>query len=120
MSPTIRRRMTHRAAIYRTTETKDAWGAPKKGTPEVHIASQPCYWYQPFLRSYGAGEQQGQRNVNIYTYQLMVPLGTDITERDQVQGVVDRRGTALTSATMEVIQVARHKTHLILTLEEVS
>jgi len=37
-----------------------------------------------------------------------------------VRGIVDRRGTSLTDAVMDVVQVVRHKTHLMLTLEEVS
>ena len=116
----VRQRMTHRAAVYRDSATADAWGQPDAPSWAVHLAAQPCYWYQPLLRSRGAGEQQGRENVNLYSYQLMVPLETDITERDQVRGIVDRRGTSLTDAVMAVVQVVRHKTHLMLTLEEVS
>jgi len=112
--------MTHRAAVYRDSASADAWGQPGAPSWAVHIAQQPCYWYQPHLRSVGSGEQQGRRNANIYSYQLMVHLGTDITERDQIRGIDDRQGTSITDATMNVIQVVRHKTHLLLTLEEVS
>jgi hypothetical protein len=114
----VRSRMTHRALVERnvTAATQDAYGNEQAATWVTHIAAQPCYWYQP---SNSGGEQQGERNVRIYTQQMLTPWEVDITEGDRINGIKDRRGDDLTTEVFNVVAIVYKPDHLLLTLEVV-
>ena len=114
----VRSRMRHRADVYRDDNlgTEDGWNGPVAPDFQLYTAQQVCYVYQPKL----GGEQQGDRNVNIYTWQMLAPLTIIITEQDQVRNVTDRLGTEITSHKFDVIQIVRKPQHFLLTLEAVT
>ena len=111
-------RMRHRADIWRDDNLRetDPHGGPVASDFQLYAASQVCYVYQPRL----GGETQGDRNVNIYTWQMLIPQGVDITEQDQIRNVTNRVGTEITSHTFNIIQIVRRPQHYILTLEAVT
>lgn len=109
-------KFTHRADIERLSSGVDDYGNALPATYAAHIAAQPCYWWQPQI---GPGENQGERNYNIYGAQMLTPWGTDICESDRVNGVKDRRGDYLTDETFAVVSIAYKPDHLLVTLEVV-
>jgi hypothetical protein len=114
----VRSRMVHRADIWRDANlgNEDAWNNPVAPSPALLTASQPCYLYQPRM----GGEQQGDRNVNIYTWQMLAPSDIAVTEKDQIRNVRTRIGDEITSHVFNIIQIVRKPQHKILTLEAVS
>ena len=110
--------MRHRADVYRDDNLgeTDEWNNAVAPDYQLYISQQACYLYQPKL----GGEMQGDRNVNIYTWQMLAPLSIIITEQDQVRNVTDRLGAELTSHMFNVIQKVRKPQHWILTLEAVA
>ncbi len=111
----LRAQMTHRVLVERDGNAgqTDAYNNPQAPSWATHIAAQPCYYYEPAAQR---GEQQGERNVNLYTHQVLMPLGVDITEADRINGVVDRRGTVITDKLLNVVAVVRRRDHLLVTL----
>lgn len=107
--------MTHRALIERNALTGlDAYGNEQAPSWGVHLAAQPCYWYQP---SNQRGEVQGERNVRLYTQQMLVPWNVDITEGDRVNGIKDRKGGDLTTEVFNVVAIVYKPDHLLITME---
>ncbi len=106
--------MTHRALVQRPTTTVDAYNNAQPPTWSTLHAELACYYWQPAT---GQGEQQGVRNVRLYGHQMLVPLGTDITESDRIVGVVDRRGYAVSADTFGIVAIVRKADHVLLSLE---
>lgn len=114
----VRSAMKHRADIWRDANLgeTDPIGGPVAPDYQLDTEAQACYVYQPPM----GGEQQGKRNVVIYTWQMLAPLSILITEQDQVRNVTNRVGTEITSHAFNIIQMVRKPFHWILTLEVVS
>jgi hypothetical protein len=111
--------MTMRCTISRNmTAAFDAYGNEQAADYGEHIASQPCYWYQS--SSFRGGEQVGERNLVVYTKQLLVPLGADITEADRITDIRDRQGRSLTAEVFNIKEIVRKPDHLLLGMEAVS
>lgn len=110
--------MKHRADVWRDGNlgNTDDYNNPVAPDYQLYTEAQACYVYQPRL----GGEQQGKRNVNIYTWQMLAPLSILITEQDQVRNVTNRVGAEITSHAFNVIQMVRKPFHWILTLEVAS
>ena len=110
--------MKHRADVWRDDNLgeTDAYNSPVAPDYQLYTEQQACYLYQPKM----GGEMQGDRNVNIYTWQMLAPLTIIITEQDQVRNVTDRLGAEITSHTFNVIQIVRKPQHFLLTLEAVT
>lgn len=111
-----RDRMTHRARIERSSAGRDQYGNQLPATWAVHLAAQPCYYWQP---SVGRAETEGERNYRAYGHQMLVPLGTDVRESDRVNGIVDRRGYSVSADVFGIIAIVRKPDHLLLTLETI-
>lgn len=109
--------MTHRALVQRATETVDGYNNRLAPVWATHLAAQPCYFWQP---SMGRGEQSGAQNYRAYGYQVVMPLGTDVTERDRINGIVDRRGYSVHPGVFGIVAVVRKPDHLLLTLETIT
>ena len=116
----VRRRMTHRVLVERNTTTdRDGYGA--KATPvwASHIASQPCFFYRE--GRIDSEESVRARGTILHDMlRLMVPLGTDITEKDRINGVTKRDGTVIETGYMAITSVLHSHTHLELRLEKVA
>jgi hypothetical protein len=111
----IRSRMTHRCLIERNSlPGLDGYGNARPPTWATLLSAQPCYYYQPSVRS---AEQQGERNVKVYAQQLLLPLGVDVTEADRINGVVDRLGRSVAAGPFNIVAIVRKPDHLLLSLE---
>jgi hypothetical protein len=112
----VRFRMTHRALVQRDANagTQDAYGNEQAASWATQIAAQACYYWQPAT---GRAESQGERNVLIYGHQVVMPLETDITEADRINGITDRRGRVVSADVFGITGIARKPDHLLLTLE---
>lgn len=106
--------MTHRATVERDQAASDVEGNPAAPDWQPHLAAQPC-WF-----SHGTGRTEivdGEMTVVVEDTQMMVPIGTDITEVDRVTAVVDRRGASQHLGVLNIRAVTPHRTHLELRLQ---
>ena len=114
-----RGQMRMRATVERATATPDGGGG-KTLAWSTHLASLPCWaWFD--ARREGAGElTQGDKITVLEDRKMIVPLGTDVTERDRIAAVKDRRGATLFAGPMRIESVGRRDDHLELFLSEVT
>ena len=118
---TVENRMTHRALVERdTAATRDGYGSKSKPAYASHIAALRCFFY----RERGAGSsvesERTRGTVLIDNLRIMVPLGTDITEADRVNGITEVDGTVVESGFMAVTAVTNAHDHLEVRLEKVA
>lgn len=94
--------------------TDDAWGQP--GTPDwqVHLTDVPCRAWAD------AGREQTdeQRIAVVVDRRVIVPAGTDVTERDRLASVTER-GSEFFDGPMAIEAVLRRRDHLELVVERV-
>lgn len=111
-SAAVRQRMTHRALVERDGQTAvDGYGAGGVPAWQTHIAVLPCFFYVEQTRT--ANDEIVQRGITVQeNLRMIVPLGTDITERDRINGVSKRDGTAVYAEVMNVLSVTPHHDHL--------
>ena len=112
--------MTHRALVERnTTTTRTAYGGKNVPTWSSHIPSMPCFFY----REGRSASEQAERSRGTILHdmlRLLVPLGTDITEADRINGVTKRDGTVIEGGPMRITSVLNSHTHLELRVEKVA
>lgn len=110
-----RNAMTMRATIERATTSVDALGQDSISSWSTLHSSLPCrVWTRAELET-----ANGSIFVNNAGHRLMIPLGTDITEKDRVTAVKDRKGTSLISNTMQIRAVIRRTDHKEIHLTEI-
>lgn len=112
--------MTHRALLQRdiqtTTNPHGHKGPPSWAT---HVAALPCFLYVAAVGRSGREAVAAERTAAVRSYALLVPLDTDVTERDRVNGVTRRDGEVILSGVMNIRAVTRHEGHIELELEAV-
>lgn len=115
-----RSRMTHRALVERNTSTGvDGYNQPLPPTWETHITAQPCYLFTPSAGAPGEILDEDKGAV-VGGHRLLVPLGTDVTEGDRINGVTDRRGQTVNANLFNVRLVIRKPDHRLLLLETIT
>jgi head-tail adaptor len=114
-----RGRMRHRATVERATATPDGGGGETLGW-NTHIASLPCWTWFDARREGALEETQGDKVTVLEDRRMIVPLGTDITEKDRIAVVKDRRGATLFAGPMRIESVGRRDDHMELYLSEVT
>jgi hypothetical protein len=109
--------MRHRAVIERDMAVgEDDWG--QSGTPDwrIHLHDLPCAaWFE-------AGREviDGAKTAVIEDRKVIVPLDTDVTEKDRVARITDRRGKeTIFEGPARIESVGRRRDHLALMLEAV-
>jgi hypothetical protein len=115
-----RGRMTLRALVERDANLGGVTskGYAKGADWETHIEALPCYVWSK--QRQGAQERaDAVRTVVIDEIRMIVPKGTDITERDRVNGVTDRLGNPYLSGILNIRGVQERLTHRELLLEAV-
>ena len=111
--------MTRRALVERNTvATTDGYGAKGKPTWTTLHESLPCWFYRQ--RRPGGEAVRLKGTVVREMLKLMVPLGTDITEADRINGITDRSGNVVEVGILNVTSVLDSHTHLELMLEKVA
>lgn len=110
--------LTQRALIERDEATADKWGAETKSERKV-IAEVACL-FSPFVQqSRSRSEERATpvRTIAEIPALLIVPVGTDVTERDWIKEVIDAKGARLIDGPFRVIGVVPYEDHMELALE---
>lgn len=103
-----RGRMTFRALVERRQSGQESVWGETEPVWATHIAALPCYvWSRQRSEAVNAS-----RTVVIDEIRLLVPNGTDITERDRINGVKDRQGNTYIGDQMDIRGVQPRQTHL--------
>lgn len=107
-------RMIHRAAIERNTGTlTDDYGHPAPPTWTA-LNTVKC-----FANSRAKREVvDGDKIVTVEDLRLMVPLGTDVTEKDRVSNITDAKGTTIIPGPLDVEAVQWKQAYLDVLLEK--
>lgn len=116
----VRRRMTHRVVIERdTTTARNPHGGKSTPTWSEHLPALPCFFYRE-KRSSSEESERTRGTIHHDMLRLLVPLGTDITEADRLNGVTERDGTVIEAGPMNITSVLHSHTHLELRVEKVA
>lgn len=107
--------MIHRTSIQRdTNEDTDPRGNPGIPTWTDVADNVPCrVWYNR-----GRSVEDGKKTVRIKIREVLFPLNTDVTERDQLTDVTDRRGKTLFSGPVQIEAVGHRRDHLAAWVED--
>lgn len=108
--------MTQRTMVQRDVSViTDDWN--NEGEPDwaTHLPDLPCRsWY-----SAGKESIDGRKEAVLEDRRVVVPLGSDVTPSDRLEGITDRRGRTLVAGPLAVQTVGRRDDHLVLTVEKV-
>lgn len=110
--------LTQRALIERDEASADKWGAETKSERKV-IAQVPCL-FSPFVeqsRSRSAERADPVRTIAEIPALLIIPAGTDVTDRDWIKEVLDAKGNRLVEGPFRVVGVVPYEDHMELALE---
>lgn len=110
-------RFTMRAVVQRNTATgKDAWGQPVAPTWTT-IGTLRCFAWSNQSREL----VDGDKTAMVEDMRMMVALGADITENDELTAITDARGNLLIPGRLRVDgPVQRKHTHLEAALKRVA
>ena len=111
-----RQRMTQRALVQRATTVDDEYGMPGPAAWATHIASLACWLYSRVEREV----MDSRKTAVVEDLRLLVPKGTDVTERDRINGVLDRRGSTIRSGILLIESVVNRRSHLELVVRGIS
>lgn len=102
-----------RAALERNTAlgTPDDYGNPSPAAWAA-LATVPAWIWTTTDREV----INGQKTAVVEDTRMIVPKGTDVTAKDRVNGVVDRRGTTIRPGVWLIESVVNRRDHLELAL----
>lgn len=108
--------LQHRCTIERdaNASTEDSWGHSLPPDWEMHLQDVPC---RAWVNS-GREPVDSDRTIVVIDARVIVPLGTDVTERDRV-ATITVRGAELFEGPMGIEAVTRHREHLELSLQRI-
>lgn len=98
----------HRCVIERNGATTDNWGDSTGPGWAPHLSDVPCRAWT----TGGSEPVDDNRTVVIEDRRISMSIGTDITEKDQVQSVTDLAGNIIFDGPMTVEAILRHTDHL--------
>ena len=110
--------MTQRTTLERNTPAADQYGPA--GTPNwaVAIANLACWLYSPHKAA--VSEILDTRKVaSVEDLRMLVPRGTDVTEKDRFNVVTDRRGRVIRAGLLAIEEVVFRHDHLELAVRSV-
>jgi hypothetical protein len=92
-------RLTMRARVERNTATgTDSWGNPVAPVFTVLHNALPCFVYSKTSREL----VDGAKTAMIEDLRIMIALGADLREGDEITAVTDRRGTTIVAGRLKV------------------
>lgn len=97
---------------------QDEWGGqptPSAATWNVLAAGVPVWSWSTLER-----EVLGEKAAVVEDLRAIVPRGTDVTERDRLNGITDRRGNVVRPGPLMIEAVVNRRDHLELVLRGVS
>ena len=109
-----RSQMAHRCTLERDAAhgTPDGYGLPGDPNWQPLTVALPCWLWSTAERELIGG----QKSEVIEDLRMLVPMGTDVTERDRVNGVTDRLGNWIRRGAMGITAVMAKHDHLELVL----
>lgn len=119
-----RSRMTQRTTIERLAAPpappadEDEWGGeplPGAGTWNV-LANDVAIWSWSSVEK----ETMAEKVAVVEDLRAIVPKGTDVTERDRLNGIRDRTGAVIRAGVLIIEAVVNRRSHLELVLRGVS
>lgn len=107
--------LVHRCALERATAAAGSWNVPGPATWGDHLTDVPC------VMNMNAGRERTDDDtaVVIEDIRLLVPLGTDVTERDRI-GDISFRGDTILDGPTGIRAVLHRRDHLELVLVRLS
>lgn len=113
----INRRLTMRAAVERNTATgTDAWGGPAVPSFTALHAALPCFVWSRSARE----TVDGQKTAIIEDLRIMVALGADLAEGDEITAVSDAAGTVIIPGRLKIEGAVQFKhNHLEASLQRI-
>lgn len=110
-----RNSMTHRCDIQRNSSlggNTDPWGNDAADDWGPHLTDVSCrFWFRDAQTIY-----DGQKQVELTTRMLILPLETDVTEDDRVLNVRDRRDRELADGPMRIDSIGNRDGYIVLVL----
>lgn len=106
--------LRHRCTIQRDAAAADSWGGTATPDWQDSATNVPCR----AVEEAGREPVDKDRTVVILDRRLLVPLGTDVTERDRISSITER-GTDLLDGPVNIEAVLTRRTHLELLLQKV-
>lgn len=109
--------LRHRTSIQRDTAagTIDAGGQSAPPYWQTITSGLPCRAWTNVARE----PSDAGKSFVVEDRQVVVPLGTDVTEADQLGDILDRAGMVLFKGPMNILGVLAYPDHLELSLEVV-
>jgi len=109
-------KMRHRAEIERDGATVSTdWNTPPVASWASHLIGVKCFvWAKPTREVVDEN-----KTVVIDNLRCVMPLGTDVTERDRIASIKDRRGVTILAGPLRIEGVQNVLTHLELILDRV-
>ncbi len=106
--------MIHRCSLERDSAhaTPDGYGLPGEADWQLLAADLPCFLWSTAERELISSD----KSEVIEDLRLLMPLATDVTERDRVSGVTDRLGNPIREGAMGITAVMAKHDHLELVL----
>ena len=109
MPQAIVSQMIHRAVVQRDTATGTGdWNTDNAPTWAAHLPAAKCFAWSV------AGREVIDRDKTVVVEDIkaLFPLGTDITEKDRITNITDRKSVVLFGGPMGVDKIQRHTSHL--------
>lgn len=95
----ISQRLTMRAAVERNTAAgKDAWGGPVEPNFTALHAALPCFVWSRNARELA----DGAKTAIIEDLRIMVALGVDLVEGDEITAVSNASGTVIIPGRLKI------------------
>lgn len=110
-------KMVHLAVVQRDTATGTGdWNTDKAPTWTAHLAAAKCFAWS------NAGREVVDvvKTVVVEDIKAIFPLGTDITEKDRITDITDRKSVVLFGGPMGIEKIQRHASHLEASLVKLS
>lgn len=119
---TLARVMTQQAVIMRSTATEDGFGAERSPVWREHVTSPCAFWWDKATGTRSANRRYANvsRDVAVSAGGMMLPVGTDVTEQDQVARILDASGNVLIDGVFTIVAVLFEFDHMELDVERTS
>ena len=109
-------KMVHRAVIQRDGSSGvSAWNTPPAPTWKAHLTVKCFAWSKT-----GREMIDEDKTVVIEDIRAIMPLGTDVTEKDRILSITDRQSSAIFGGPLGIDAVQRHGSHLEVTLQKLT
>lgn len=105
----FRSKMTMRCTVQRNTAAADDWGGTGAPGWTDHLTEQACYAViHAGQEVIGSVSTRADRPAEVYVMNdihVFMPVGTDVTEKDRIVSITDRKGTEIFGGPMDIKSV---------------